>query len=472
MFSKWRSRTRRTLGLRLAVWYAGIFAVSTLLVVALTYTLLASSLRQRDHEIVTATLQEYAVEYASGGLRALSNAIDRGQRAGVHERLFVRVLGRNGEAVFATVPLEWGRFDVERLALDPSAAARDGDSVWSSILSEERTTALEVASLRLNDGTLVQVGKSTESRDALLLRFRSVLGLVSLGIVMLGIAGGVVLTRSTLRPAQRLAGAVRSIIATGRTDVRVDTEDSGDPLDDIGALFNTMLERITRLVDGMRDALDNVAHDLKTPLARLRGRAEEGLHANNANERAEVLADCIADADKLSQTLDTLMEIAEAQAGTLQLELAPVALSALVAEVVELYADSAERAGLVLTMRFETEIVVAGDATRLRQLLANLVDNAIKYTPAGGRVTITGRQVGEDAVLSVEDTGVGIDPRDLPNIWERLYRGDRSRSSRGLGLGLSLVKAFAEVHGGRATVAARDGGGTVFEVHLPHPTVS
>lgn len=463
MFSKWRNRLRRTLGLRLALWYAAVFTVSTGLLIVLTYALLASSLEQRDHEIVATTLREYADAYANGGLGALAVEVERGQRAGRHERLFVRVVTGRGEAIFASVPSEWGGFDVDRLTFaDPS-----GGSMWGSVPSEERASVLEVASLQLPDGTRVQVGKSTESRDELLRRFSALLRGVAAFVLILGLAGGVLLTRSTLRPARRLAAAVRSIIATGRTDVRVQTEASGDPLDELGSLFNTMLDRITRLMDGMRDSLDNVAHDLRTPLARLRGRAEEALAASDPAVRGDALADCIADADRITATLDTLMDIAEARAGTLSLRIAPVHLSRLVDEVIELYADAAAGRGVSLGAEVPAELVVPADGARLRQVLANLVDNAIKYTPSGGVVTVAAAGHRTEATVSVLDTGAGIDANDLPHIWDRLYRGDRSRSSRGLGLGLSLVKAFVEAHAGRVTVERAPQGGTVFTVHLP-----
>ena len=274
-------------------------------------------------------------------------------------------------------------------------------------------------------------------------------------------------TRSTLRPAHRLAAAVRSIIDTGQTDVRVQTEASGDPLDELGSLVNTMLDRITRLVEGVRDSLDNVAHDLRTPLARLRARAEAALATSDARRRDEVLADCIAEADRISATLDTLMDIAEARTGTLPLHVAPVYVGPLVNDVVELYADAAGANGISLTADIEPSLVVSGDVARLRQVIANVVDNALKYTDAGGAVVIAASRQGTEVVVTVRDTGVGIDANDLPRIWDRLYRSDRSRSSRGLGLGLSVVKAFVEAHGGRVTAESARHKGTLFTLHLP-----
>lgn len=468
MFSKWRSRLRRTLGFRLASWYAAVFIASTGVLIVLTYALLAASLEQRDHDSVATTLTEYAAEYSTGGLDALSAAVARAERDGRHERLFVRVVTDRGTSVYASVPPEWGRFDVSQLAEE----TRDGDTIWATAPSLDRDSRLEVASLGLRDAVRLQVGKSTASREELLRRFRSLLGAVAASILLLGVGGGVLVTRSTLRPAHRLAATVRSIIETGHTETRVQTEASGDPLDELGSLVNTMLDRIMHLVEGMRDALDNVAHDLRTPLARLRARAEAALATSDASRRDEVLADCIAEADRISATLDTLMDIAEARTGTLALHVAPVHISTLVDEIVDLYADTAGGKGVSIAVEIPPELVLSGDVARLREVLANLVDNAIKFTETGGAVVIGASRQGSEIAITVRDTGVGIDAKDLPRIWDRLYRSDRSRSSRGLGLGLSVVKAFVEAHGGRVAVVSAPHSGTLFTLNLPLHQVS
>lgn len=463
MFSKWRNRLRRTLGFRLAFWYAVVFIASAGALTILAYALLAASLEQRDHESVATTLAEYAGEYSTSGLDALAVAVVRAERDGRHERLFVRVATDRGNTLFSSVPPEWGQFDVGQL----SDETRDGDTIWATAPSQNRDSRLEVASVSLRNGARLQVGKSTENREELLRRFRSLLGAVTGMIVILGVGGGVLVTRSTLRPAHRLAAAIRSIIDTGQTDVRVHTEATGDPLDELGSLVNTMLDRITRLVEGMRDALDNVAHDLRTPLARLRVRAEAALTTSDAHMRDAAIADCIADADRISGTLDTLMDIAEARTGTLPLHVAPVHVRPLVDDVVELYADAAGAKGVSLSLDIAPGLVVSGDVARLRQVIANVVDNAIKYTDAGGAVAIAASRQGMEVVVSVRDTGAGIDANDLPRIWDRLYRSDRSRTSRGLGLGLSVVKAFVEAHRGRVTVESARDTGSLFTVHLP-----
>jgi signal transduction histidine kinase len=285
------------------------------------------------------------------------------------------------------------------------------------------------------------------------------------------------LTRSTLQPIYDLIEVVQGIIRTGRTDARVPGrlrhrtaapgQARGDAVDELSELFNTMLDRINGLIGAMGESIDNVAHDLRTPIARLRGIAERALQSGDPAEQREALADCLEEADRILSILNTLMDISEAETGVLQLRREPVPLRALLAEVVELYEDVAEARKTTVTVDPGDEVIVEGARDRLRQVFANLLDNAIKYSPEGGRVQITIGREGDSAVVAITDTGAGIAAEHLPRIWERLYRADPSRSERGLGLGLSLVKAFVSAHGGTVEAESEPGRGSTFTVRLP-----
>jgi signal transduction histidine kinase len=451
---------RGTLGLRLSLWYAAVFVGSTVLLVGLTYALLASSLAERDRDIIDATLREYASRYVAAGLPALERAVELEQRTANRERLFVRVLGPDADALFVSRPPGLDDFDLGRLG-----GSRGG---LTAVPARDRDAVLEVASARLPDGTILQVGKSNEIRRELLARFRTVVGWVALLTLVVGTLGGLVLTRSTLQPVYELIDVVRTITRTGRTDDRVPVRaPTGDALDELVALFNTMLDRIDGLLGAMRDSLDNVAHDLRTPIARLRGLAERALQSGDAAAQREALADCLEESDRIVAVLNTLMDISEAETGVMRLVREPVDLRVLLQDAIELYEDVADAKQIAVALEPGPAIVVEGARDRLRQVFANLLDNAVKYTNAGGRVTISTGIDGPDAVVRIQDTGIGIDPKDLPRIWERLYRADPSRSERGLGLGLSLVKAYVEAHGGRVSARSEPGHGSTFEVRLP-----
>jgi signal transduction histidine kinase len=431
------SRPPLLFGLRIALWYATLFLAGSTAIVLLTYYLTATSLAQRDQQLIKSKLGDYAAAYLRGGARVLAATV-RAEQQTAPERLFVRVVDRGVESIVLSNPDGW----------DPSK--------------------LEIVSARLADGTLVQVGKSTEARDDLLARFRAVLGLVTILIVVVALTGGWLATQSALAPIRRLALAVQRIIRTGRTDERVPLDGSGDALDQLTALFNTMLDRIEGLVTAMHRALDNVSHDLRTPLTRLRGAAEMALAAPpDADRYREALADCVEESDRVLVMLNTLMDISEAESGAMQLRREMVPLREIVERASDLYHDVADAKSVVLAVDAADDLVVTADRTRLEQVAANLIDNAVKYTPSGGRVDVETRRNGNAAVLRVRDSGQGIPADELPRIFDRLFRGDRSRAERGLGLGLSLVKAIVEAHGGTVEVESDVGRGSTFTVTLP-----
>jgi signal transduction histidine kinase len=455
-----RRRPATGLGLRLAMSYAVIFTASIALIAVVAYVLLDRSLTARDHALIRVKLADYGARFEQGGVNAVSRAVLAEQAAGGVDQVFVRLVGGNAQVLLTSMPASWGSYALEEL---------DNGDGWRIVPARGAPVRLEVAGVRLWDGTVLQVGRTTLERDRFLRDVRALLGALFLLVVAVGLLGGGALTWQAFRPVRDLLQTLRHITATGQLSARVPEAGGRDVLSELAQVGNQMLGRIESLVTGMRGALDTVAHDLRTPIARLRGRAEQALLGPpDANAYREALEDTVEEADRVSALLTTVMDISEAEAGAMRLVRERLDVARVLQDTVALYEDVAEEKGLTLTLEPVPEgLEVDADYARLRQALANLVDNAVKYTPAGGTVTIAARADGASVVIEVRDSGPGITADQQPRIWERLYRGDAGRHERGLGLGLSLVKAVVEAHHGTAEVVSAPGTGSTFRIVLP-----
>jgi len=259
------------------------------------------------------------------------------------------------------------------------------------------------------------------------------------------------------------------MISGGSLQERVPVKPRGDEIDQLATTFNQMLDRIQTLLTEIKEMTDNIAHDLRSPIARIRGIAEVTLTTSKSlSEYENMAASTIEDCDRLLDMINTMLLISKTEAGVEKLSREEVDIAALIRKACELFQPIAEDKDVRLAYRPPEETFLLGDTRMLQRMLSNILDNAVKYTSPGGKVEVSlTKSKSGDATVSVSDTGVGISEADLLHIFERFYRCDRSRSQPGTGLGLSLARALARAHGGDITVTSTVNQGSIFTITLP-----
>jgi heavy metal sensor kinase len=262
-------------------------------------------------------------------------------------------------------------------------------------------------------------------------------------------------------------------ISEGNLEERVPVKPRGDEIDQLATTFNQMLDRIQTLLTEIREMSDNIAHDLRSRITRIRGMAEVTLTTGKSlSEYENMAASTIEECDRLLDMINMMLMISKTESGVDKLSREEIDLAGLIRQACELFEPAAEDKGVTLTCDVPGGIILSGDTRMIQRMFSNLLDNAIKYTPTGGSVTVSVSEDDKQLFVSVKDTGIGISPSDQPRIFERFYRCDQSRSQAGIGLGLSLARAIARAHGGDITVTSSPNQGSTFTIAFPktHPS--
>ncbi len=470
MFSAPLSRRLRSFAFYLGLGYLVVYAVGTCCLYFLSSRVITKSTRKFDRQDVRAECDEFLElmsQNADGNWLAEEVSLERYPPSTI---FVVRVLNVRGEVEFATTrPLDvdlphWGR---PQHAVPPLQPAEG----WQECYLPTLRRTIQILTVRLEDGRTLQLGKGSflefDQKSMLTRNLLLVIGISTL----LSLISGVVMMLLTLRPIHRIAASMSQIIQTGAFEKGAPPVTSTiAELDTLGRLFTVMTEKYANLIKAMRQTMDNIAHDFRTPLARIRGASELALHNPNVPpDLAETLADIIEDCDRVQLQLQNLMDSREMESGFVRLNIRPFSLKQVIVEIVDLYLLFAEEKQVELTAELpEDGLVIPGDRLRVVRAFANLVDNAIKYTPRGGSVRISFEDRPDAVVTCVSDTGIGIPEEEQSLVWQRLFRGRQARESeKGLGLGLNIVQVIVNAHGGAISLTSGAGQGSVFRVTLP-----
>ncbi len=460
-------RFRQSLAIRLAAIYALVFAAGAAALFGVLYWVLAHSLEAREREALEVRAGNLARAYEIGGPIAVRQRLDADTSPEARS-LFVRLLGSDGVAVFTAVPSDWVDPQVERRLVPDGWGGWSTREIHSVRVPRDAARDFAVASRVLFDGRLIQVARSTDSSAVLLAPLRRAFAVVGAFALLLSMTAGSFLSWRATRPLRQVADTARRILDEDDLSARVPAPGGSGELAVLARQLNTLLDRNANHVRVLRETLDDLAHDLRTPLTRLRGTAELALgDGGNPAEARTALADCVDETDRVLHLLEVLLDVSAAEAGALTLRRERVDLRTLAARAADLYREVAEQKNIRIELDLPAPAEMDGDPVRLGQALSNLVDNALKYTPEGGRVTVAAAAEPGAVTVTVSDNGPGVPAAERDAVWRRLYRGDASRSQRGLGLGLTLVRAVAEAHGGSASVGDAPGGGARFQMRFP-----
>ncbi len=464
MCSMEKSSLFNTVSFRLTLWYAVIFGIFWLVGGIIIDVVLRQHLDERINVQMGNTAREFASLFSTQSLENFVPELQHDAQARGVDRTFSRVLSPEGKIIVESNMTSWR--DVQKTSLSPGGFP-DNELVFQTVSIPNHDCEVRFAFLRLKSGELIQVGRTLQDNEELMADFRSVLSLSFLVMVFCGIAAGWVLTKRAMSGVGRVA-RIAVEISRGNLDLRVPPGREGREIEELALSFNKMLDWIKLLLDEMKTITDNIAHDLRSPITRIRITAEAALSdASCPQSGKETAGIIIEECDRLVGMIDTMLEISQAEAGVLQLSKKTIDVKQLVEEAYEIFKPVAEDEDIDLCLNVQDAFSVMGGKTRLQRVVANIVDNALKHTPPQGKVVIATRLFDSKALIEVRDTGKGISEKDLPHIFDRFYRGEKSRSSPGNGLGLSLARSMMRAHGGEISVSTAEGAGSTFSIIFP-----
>ncbi len=464
MSLKNKLRLHKTLSFRLTLYYLIIFSFSILLGFFFFNYLLSSKLHDQLDQDLTNEAREISLLMERKGVRGIMTAMMLDAESEGVEKAFFRLMNQKGEVITATDDTHW-KIGPGRKAIN---TILEGQTHFFETISVPRRQ-YKVRALYIPVGKeyILQIMVSLEDIDKFLTVFRHIF-IITMGFLFVVSAlAGWFMARRALTGVEEVTRTAMQV-SEGEFDKRVKVKGHGEEIDRLAMTFNNMLEKLHLLIRDIKEINDNIAHDLRSPVTRIRGIAETTLLAADADTEFGVMAgSIIEECDGLLAMINTMLYISEAEAGVSKLNVSDMDLTKVIDEACELFQPVAEEKNIKILQESEETVSVKADEEKIQRVVANLLDNALKYTPENGTVIFSIKADQNEAAVSVKDTGIGISEEDLPKIFNRFYRCDRSRSLQGIGLGLSLARAIVQSHHGDINVSSEPDKGSIFTFTLP-----
>jgi len=466
MFLKKITSIRHTLAFRLTLWYAGIFMLTSCVAFLFFYFLITSVIRDRADQDLLGEARTLSSILKVQGMKAVKRQIIFEAQAAGEKKIFFRLLSLDGQEFSSSNMSYWRDIGVGKAAIEQLIGKNQ--PVFNTVSLPDRKHNIRVLYAIVGRNIILQLGQSMENYTRFIEAFRKIFVTTMASLFVFAAIIGWFMARRALAGVEAVTRTARQISESSLNE-RVPVKKYQDEIDQLAITFNQMLDRIQTLVTGIREMSDNIAHDLKSPITRIRGISEISLTTGASEKEYEnMAASTVEECDRLLDMINTMLVISKTEAGVNKLDAKELDIGAVVRDACELFQSPAEDKDLRLVCDVPGKFSISGDNRMIQRMIANLLDNAIKYTPAGRSVEVKVNTGKNDTVtIAVKDSGIGISEKDMPHIFERFYRCDPSRSEAGIGLGLSFARAIARAHGGDISVFSKPGQGSTFTVTFP-----
>lgn len=457
-------RLRHTVAFRLTLIYAGIFTASSFVVLLVFYLIMISSIHRRTDLELMDEGKALSLLLASQGIEAVRKEMAYEAGSFGTTDIFFRIMTPDGEEIASSDMSGWTNVSVRK---DIFKYGNNNSPIFETLTIPGLKHHVRVVYTSIGPGKILQIGRTLEDDERLVKDLPGVFATVMILVVFFAALVGWFMARRALSGVEEVTQTAISI-SNGAFNSRVPVKGRGDEIDRLAATFNSMVERIQALVSEMKEITDNIAHDLRSPITIIRGLAEMTLiNEQPIDEYKAMAASTVEECDRLLGIINTMLDISEMEAGVAKLTISEVDIAKVVRDARELFEPVAEDMNLTVNIEGYDTFLIYGDMQKLQRVLANLLDNALKYTPSGGTVTILVNGNETHIEISINDTGMGISEDDLLHIFERFYRGNHGSSRAGSGLGLSLARAIVRAHNGDIAVTSFLGKGSTFVITLP-----